>query len=621
MVIPHIIKNMFTRAPPAEGVGNLYKDQVMAAEDASVDVLGTALVFSVDGVAKHAIRLPDIDHLDFVETDSREPGLLVETKKHKWMFVFRKGLPHSAARVYSKVSALQPKVNQWETVHATDHVRFLIYDYNIGGYVTVDDSATVAVVKTKAGEAMVRVYNQYRVYRKGDSAGANSEFYIDQVGKSFSWAVEDEHRNCIVLRVTFPLLPTLFSFFSHYLAAARKEPTEEAEYFEKMEIDNYCLDGDSDQAESADGAEDNESSSDSREEVAAAARDRKTAPVAGNIFGGRTRERNKALAVGKEQAFIARGSSIGVFNHTDRELEFSGSFKDITHKGAAIDPSKMLVADNGNSLMLSEFGDRSSIHRLDLQTGKIADTWSAEPQMKDFFSAAKDGQGVPLGDAFLGVTPSSVFKLDPRSEKLIEGKKYATATKFLSGDANSHGEFAIGSETGDIRMYNQLDKRAKTLLPGLGDPILGVFISPSGKYLVCTCKSYLMVITTEAGGVSGFKKSLGKDKPVPKKLIIRPEHRRQFGKEVNFTHASISTDEQEKFVIVSTGEWVILWNLAKVLRGEVFSYQIKKNDYTVVSNSFVPGDSQKIVVAMDDDIQLISRKALKNPNVYQQPAR
>ncbi|KAI5190760.1 hypothetical protein NECID01_1127 [Nematocida sp. AWRm77] len=608
--------NMFKRTPPAEGIGNLYKDHILMAEDASLEVTAKEFVFSVGYEVKHTLSFKTVEHLDFAETESKEPGLSISAGKEKWIFVIRKNLPQSAMQVYGKVSALIPKINNWEIVHVADHVMFRAYDHVVGTYVDVDPSATISIIKEKGGRPLLRVYNQYKVYRQGDSTQEGSEFYIDQNGKSFSWAVQDGKNACVVLRVVFQMLPTLFSFFSLYLSASRKEPLEDSEYFEKMEIDNYCLDPEEEKKSSEESEE--ESSTDSEEGAEHARKaGQKSKPVPGNIFGGRTRERNKALAVGKEKAFISRGSSIGVFTHGDKELEFGGSFANISAKGHSIDPSKILIADGGNSLMLTETGSDSNIHRLDLQTGKIAETWSAEADMKDFFSASKDEQGIARGEAFLGITPNSVFKLDPRTRGIVEGKKYATSTKFLSGDANTHGEFAIGSETGDIRMYNHLDKRAKTLLPGLGDPILGMFISPSGKYIVCTCKSYLMLITTEANGTSGFKKSLGKDKPVPKKLIVRPEHRQEFGKEVNFTHASISTDEKEKFVIVSTGEWVIIWNMEKVLRGEVFSYQIKKSSDTVVSNSFIPGNSNKIVVAMDDDIQLISRKSLKNPNVYQ----
>ncbi|KAI5149604.1 hypothetical protein NEAUS04_1797, partial [Nematocida ausubeli] len=86
-----------------------------------------------------------------------------------------------------------------------------------------------------------------------------------------------------------------------------------------------------------------------------------------------------------------------------------------------------------------------------------------------------------------------------------------------------------------------------------------------------------------------------------------------FNGEVNFTNASISTDKNEKYVIVSTGEWILVWDMEKVLKGHVFNYQIKKNDHKVVSNSFIPGDSNKIVVAMDDEMAMINRLSLKKP--------
>ncbi|OAG28881.1 hypothetical protein NEDG_01020 [Nematocida displodere] len=616
MVLEHI-KNIFNRQLPP--VGNLYRNKQSILESASIDVKDRKVVCCTETGEKEEFPIKDIEYLDFVQTESQEVGVMFVTGKTKWVFVFRKNLPTSVVQFYGKIASHMPEINGWKVIYTGDHASYMVYNHETSDYRLVDDNATISIIEI-GQETFLRVNNQYKVYRKRDHIGPECEFYIDQGTKSFSWAASEKQKEeCRVFRLGFMMTPSLLSFISIYLSVG-KATSDETEYFEKMEIDNYGA-----EAEESDESEEEaeaESSDYTVHTVKTAQAKNPTQPktASGNIFGGKTKEVNKALAVGKEKTFVSRGSNIGVFRNDSDELEFVTSVRDLAIKGNRIDPKKMLLTQAGESIILSDSFNPTHLYKLDLNAGKIAETWKTEDDLTDFFSSAKNTEGEPLNNEFLSISKNSIYKIDPRATGVVEGKKYATATKFSAGDANAFGEFAIGSQTGDIRMYDKLDKRAKTLLPGLGDAIIGMFISPSGRYIICTCKTYLMLVTTDANGVSGFKKSLGKEKPVPKKLRIRPEHLHHFSGEINFTNASISTDPEEKCVIVSTGTWVIIWDIQKVLKGEVFSYQIKENEHLVVSNSFVPGDNEKIVVAMDDDIQLIKRSTVKRPkkgNVYQ----
>ena len=85
-----------------------------------------------------------------------------------------------------------------------------------------------------------------------------------------------------------------------------------------------------------------------------------------------------------------------------------------------------------------------------------------------------------------------------------------------------HGNLAIGSKDGAIRLYKQVGQSAKTLLPGLGQPILYVDVSLDGKWVLATTKTYLCVLPTFIQGEEkgGFEKSIGKNKPAPTKLQL-----------------------------------------------------------------------------------------------------
>lgn len=55
--------------------------------------------------------------------------------------------------------------------------------------------------------------------------------------------------------------------------------------------------------------------------------------------------------------------------------------------------------------------------------------------------------------------------------------------------------------------------RAKTTLPGLGDSIIGIDVTEDGRWILATCRTYIIVIPTDLpGGSTGFEKAMGKFK-------------------------------------------------------------------------------------------------------------
>lgn len=614
------IKNILGLRSPYASSGALYKDRRLRMDNASIDVTQKELVFAKEGEVEE-ISLDSVAYLDFRETKQSNPAVILQVDTTKYVFEFRYSLPQSVLQFYGKVSDKLPQINGWEVMYVSDFASFSRHDREAGAYQVVSKLASLSLLKSN-GLPFLRVYEQYKVHRRGDYLENVAEFFFDQKEMSFTWFVVGggETAEGNAYRVQFQILPTFLAFLSAFLVASRKEAPEDLDYLQQMEIENY---GEEEYSSEPEEEASEEESSDyhhmparKRDVPAHAVR-----PVPGNVYGGRTREKNRTIAVDKDKTLISRGSSIGVFAHSNDGMDYLSSISSIVDaEKSRIEPDKMLIQGSGNAVFLTDTEKKDKLHKVDLDTGKVAQTWENKADIEDFFSSAKTLDGVPICKEFIGVSSNGIFKIDPRTRSVEEGKEYATKTKFSSGDANAKGEFAIASLGGDVRLYDKLDKRAKTLLPSLGDAISGVFISPSGKYIVCTCKSYLIFVTTESNGISGFRKSLGKDKPVPKKLLLRPEHLHYFGKEVNFTMATISTDREEKYVIVGNGPWVILWNIESVLKGNVFHYHIKKHAQNIVSSSFVPGDSDRIVVAMDDDIQMLSRTALRKPkkeNVYQ----
>ena len=129
--------------------------------------------------------------------------------------------------------------------------------------------------------------------------------------------------------------------------------------------------------------------------------------------------------------------------------------------------------------------------------------------------------------------------------KLVQSefKQYASKNDFSSAATTESGRLAVASNKGDIRLFDAIGKNAKTALPALGDPIIGVDVSADGRWLVATCKTYLLLIDTLIGdgrykGSLGFDRSFPADsKPMPKRLQLKPEHQAYMTNAVSFTPA------------------------------------------------------------------------------------
>jgi len=180
----------------------------------------------------------------------------------------------------------------------------------------------------------------------------------------------------------------------------------------------------------------------------------------------------------------------------------------------------------------------------------------------------------------------------------------------------------VGSRNGEIRMYNRdslVSKsgfdglynapRAKTSLPGFGDPIIGIDVTRDGNWILATCKTYLLIIpTTLDNGVTGFVKPMGKNKPVPRLLKLKDEHLKVIGK-VSFTPAKFNYGHgPETTMVTSTGPYIITWNFRKVKQNIIDQYQIKKYDELIIADDFNLESDKSIIVTMPDNVKVAQRK-------------
>ncbi|PVU91440.1 hypothetical protein BB559_004130 [Furculomyces boomerangus] len=373
---------------------------------------------------------------------------------------------------------------------------------------------------------------------------------------------------------------------------------------------------------------------------------------------GKDNATNSALAVGyrHDRSYVLRGNQIGVFRHTeDNDIEHTTTIKQISDtRGNVFTPSKMMLHEQDSSIVMMNPMNPSSLYKMDLEVGKVVEEWKVHEYInpKDIVPETKYAQ-MSTQKTLLGISHNALFKIDPRvsGDKLVESqfKQYTTKNKFSSAATNEKGNIVVASEKGEIRLFDRVGVMAKTALPALGEPIIGVDVTADGRYIVATFASYLLLIDTlipqefltryknSTEKITGFLASFPKNaKPMPKRLQLRPEHIVYMGTAASFTPARFNTSSGhdgtgshrgERTIVTSSGSFVIIWNLRKVLatgRGDL--YHIKQYSDTVIADNFTFGEDQNIVVTMPNDVTIVEKKNMAKPSrktltVYSTPVK
>ncbi|EKM59236.1 uncharacterized protein PHACADRAFT_136651 [Phanerochaete carnosa HHB-10118-sp] len=341
-------------------------------------------------------------------------------------------------------------------------------------------------------------------------------------------------------------------------------------------------------------------------------------------------DKNSQLTVGYrgDRSYVVRGNNIGVFSHTGDQVKYYSTISKIAApKGSkAINPAQIMLHDRDSKMIIMDKDTPNSVFHLDIERGKIVEEWKVNENIpvRHIAPENKFAQMTPE-QTFIGASGNALFRIDPRisGDKLVDSqyKQYVSKNKFSGVATTSTGKLAVASEKGDIRLFDSIGKNAKTALPPLGDPILGIDVTANGRWIVATTRTYLLLIDTLIGegrytGQLGFDRSFPANaKPIPRRLQLRAEHVAYMSHPVEFTPARFNAgpDQEENAIVTSTGEYVVAWDFAKVKKGQLDKYEIKKYEDNVVQDNFKFGDSKEIIVAMENNVVAINKKQLKRP--------
>jgi VID27 C-terminal WD40-like domain/VID27 N-terminal region/VID27 PH-like domain len=343
---------------------------------------------------------------------------------------------------------------------------------------------------------------------------------------------------------------------------------------------------------------------------------------------------NSQLAVGykHDRSFVVRGSKIGVFKHTpNNNLEFSTNISKVeTPNGKLFSPKKVMLHAEDTNMILQNEANPNALYRMDLEYGKIVDEWKIHDDIPVTTFAPESKFAQMTGEqTFLGLSRNALYRIDPRlaGNKLVDTslKQYVSKNEFSAAATTEKGYIAVASNKGDIRMFDRLGINAKTHIPALGEPIIGLDVSADGRWVLATCRTYLLLIDAlqkdgKNEGKLGFEKAFPKDsKPQPRRLGLSPSHVAQFQHEtsapLSFTPARFNAGEgvSETSIITATGPFIVTWSLKKVLAGRKDAYSIKRYAEEVKADNFKYGSDKNVIVALPNEVNMVAKGSLKKP--------
>eukprot|EP00658_Telonema_sp_P-2_P038511 TRINITY_DN27617_c0_g1_i6.p1 TRINITY_DN27617_c0_g1~~TRINITY_DN27617_c0_g1_i6.p1 ORF type:complete len:317 (+),score=103.98 TRINITY_DN27617_c0_g1_i6:190-1140(+) len=239
----------------------------------------------------------------------------------------------------------------------------------------------------------------------------------------------------------------------------------------------------------------------------------------------------------------------------------------------------------------------TGVTELDLEAGKVVQEFAPSKgyTINAISYAAKSADNEPNLITCLSnnVAFSIDKRLDSRNCVVAEAGKStgdyalaATTPKFLCHATSNSGFLAVGSLSGDIRLYSGVPgsqrtkgyspKTAKTLLRGNPKhPITHIDITQDGKYIVAVTPEYLLVLPTEyvdknGKATSGFAGRMGKDKPIPLSLSLSAAQKRSMKGVMNpeFTTAKFDIgdkqDGKEEWIVAACGSYLVTWSMENI---------------------------------------------------------
>ncbi|KAI9800250.1 MAG: hypothetical protein M1825_004234 [Sarcosagium campestre] len=580
----------------------------------------------------------------FEDTPTKKP--VERSLERQVMSGNKKGKAPAKAELPTAVPVSVPRPTSGGDVLAKETAELHLFDFTSGTFLLQDDLVTATVIDAGNWQYHLQVGNDDKDWLgQAVVPDINPVFNFEYLsfifnhytadGSAYSWLLRFRNQESEE-RFQAGLMQALWEHLNQTKWLKAKDDDREyvLEAFNDLTMDDAPAEGYDDEAEQGEEVEeqaDEEDGSDDGQRSEHYDSDESEDDVVTRDKDGNV---NSQLAVGykHDRSFVVRGSKIGVFKHTaNNNLEFSTNISKVeTPKGKLFSPKKVMLHAEDRNMVLQNEADPNSLYRMDLEYGKVVDEWKVHDDIPVTSFAPENKFAQMTGEqTFLGLSRNALYRIDPRLDgnKLVDSelKQYVSKNEFSAAATTEKGHIAVASNKGDIRMFDRLGINAKTHIPALGEPIIGLDVSADGRWVLATCRTYLLLIDAlqkdgKNAGKLGFEKSFGKDsKPQPRRLGLQPAHVAQFqhetGAALAFTPARFNTgvDSSETSIVTATGPFIVTWNLKKVLAGRKDPYNIKRYAEEIKADNFKYGTDKNVIVALPNEVNMVAKQTFRKP--------
>lgn len=263
---------------------------------------------------------------------------------------------------------------------------------------------------------------------------------------------------------------------------------------------------------------------------------------------------------------LTRGNNIGIYSQGfGQKISLSRLIQDVRaldHKSPIFPTHAMLFDQDSSYLMFDVNAKNNTVYKMDLKRGQVVEEWKASTEDPCKFRniyillvthpiscivigicpSSSSGNYNNL-NTIVGITSNSIFRIDPRQKGInkisdCDYKKYSSKPEFSAVASSQSKYVAVGSQKGVIRLFDGLNTVATITLPPIGDPIIGLDVTPDGQYVVATCSNSLVFFRT-SGSLQAVM------------LRILPEHITLMNEKVSFKRAYFDTKDENNIICVS----------------------------------------------------------------------
>ena len=299
-----------------------------------------------------------------------------------------------------------------------------------------------------------------------------------------------------------------------------------------------------------------------------------------------------------------RGCVLAAFPYTSEGLEMEDSgnagvqeFRPTplanNSPNTAVEPAQLVLTDDDRHVLVRDRFATHTLHDIDLTTGVVVADYHTHSAGEPWPLRCLTPHPGHTHEALVTCTsPQVVFTLDRRLPSrrcvvLPPGRSLPDyALTLRPGDTltchatNDAGCVAVGDRRGRVRLYSGAPgswrdpgdrakgyhpKTAKTLLPGLGHPILHLDVTRDGGFVLATCERYLIVLSTVwgEGAGEGFRKRMGRHKKLPVRLELTHEQVMALNgiQNVHFGKAVFESNPKgEHWIVANVGNFIARWD-------------------------------------------------------------